>query len=444
MLTFMLLHLIFHSVHALFYEQELINGENRQDRTRRYIKLAGNWQNDGTNYLPLAETHQKCAPPRYEPVQSLENCKKKAAEAGHEFLSFTAQGGRCFTSASCPESQRIKGTDWDYKIYKKKTLLCDEMAPGTCERGMLGDELAQVVKLWTVVEYDNSVNVEWGQTATDLPDACTATECAALCEANRKLGPGCCMWGEYIPDVGKRVGKGIPSCYFFPQGNFKPMPNWKETNKRHQLPQAMRQVCRDPTDVQAFQYCTAHSDCSGLKPLCKDNYCQPCEQCQFCMSGIDKTCGPCDPIFELPCHVHMWRRRKNFRPKFGGGRIEDDDLIRKWVPGQLTSEAEVGASCAGTSLKLGTTSDNIGGTVPIFACQGIGLEMTIPLSVQNGDVYVCCVPRSASKKALAMAEVTPESGNWVVYGLALFGFGVMAYGAFAHFCKKEVETHIEF
>jgi len=52
-------------------------------------------------------------------------------------------------------------------------------------------------------------------------------------------------------------------------------------------------------------------------------------------------------------------------------------------------------------------------------------------------------PGTASKKALAMAEVTPESGNWVVYGLALFGFGVTAYGAFAHFSKKEAETHCE-
>lgn len=41
-----------------------------------------------------------------------------------------------------------------------------------------------------------------------------------------------------------------------------------------------------------------------------------------------------------------------------------------------------------------------------------------------------------TQSALAMANVLPESGNWVVYGLALFGFGVTAYGAFAHYTKK--------
>jgi len=66
-------------------------------------------------------------------------------------------------------------------------------------------------------------------------------------------------------------------------------------------------------------------------------------------------------------------------------------------PYYMKSEVEVAGSCAGTSVKLGTTSDKIGGTDAIFACQDIGLEMTNPLSVQNGNVYVCCVSRSVQE-----------------------------------------------
>merc|ERR1711983_287943 len=65
------------------------------------------------------------------------------------------------------------------------------------------------------------------------------------------------------------------------------------------------------------------------------------------------------------------------------------------------SEIEVADSCAGTSIKLGTTSDKIEGRDPLFACQDIGQVMTYPLSVENGNVYVCCVSYSESEVKVA-------------------------------------------